>query len=399
MRDKIIFFLKKHPKILNTFWECMSYLLKVISVFLPINEKRIIFSSFGGRSFNDSPKALYDKICECNYFDDWDLIWAFIAPDNFELQRGKKVKIDTISFFKMLLSSKVWISNSGMARGINIHRKGIIEVETWHGTPLKKIGGEENQNSIAPNRMKKNKNKLDSSTIRCAQSKFDQKIFSRIFNANKNSILLCDLPRNDKLLDYSNDEIMLIKKKLSIPSNKKVILYAPTYREYLVDNKKKNYIAPPLNLNKWKKEIGNEYVMIIRAHYVVTKSLNIMSDDFIYDVTNYPNINDLYLISDILISDYSSVFFDYSILCKPMLCFAYDLEEYNEKRGLYLDLKTTLPCSIDKNEDDLIFKIKNMNYDEYANRTMKFHQRFTPFAGNACETIINTIIKNIERKN
>ena len=82
-----------------------------------------------------------------------------------------------------------------------------------------------------------------------------------------------------------------------------------------------------------------------------------------------------------------------------MLCFAYDLEEYNEKRGLYLDLKTTLPCSIDKNEDDLIFKIKNMNYDEYANRTMKFHQRFTPFAGNACETIINTIIKNIERKN
>lgn len=396
MRKRLIIFLKKHPKLLNLFWKVASILLNCFSVFLPINKKRIIFASFGGRKFDDSPRAIYEEMCKQDFFNDWTFVWAFVEPEKYELNRGDKVKIDTLSFFKLLLTSKVWVSNSGMSRGIKIYKKGIVDVETWHGTPLKKIGGEENQNSMLSKSRKKNKGKIDSMTIRCAQSKFDQEIFSRIFNANKNSILLCDLPRNDKLKNYTFDEVDNIKRQLNISKNKKVILYVPTYREYLVNSNKDIYIAPPLNISKWKKELGKEYVLLIRAHYAITKSLNIKNDEFVYDVTNFSSISDLYLISDIMISDYSSAYFDYSILCRPMLCFAYDLEEYKEKRGLYLDLNNTLPCSVDSNEDDLINKIKTMNYDEYSKLTFEFHKKYSPYAGNASKMVVNKIKERIE---
>ena len=393
MRERGIVFLKSHSRILDFLWKSMALILKIWSLFLPVNKKRIVFASFGGRKFDDSPRALYEAICNNAFFNGWELVWAFVDPEKYVLPRGEKVKIDSFLFFKTLLSSKVWISNSGMARGINIHRKKIVEVETWHGTPLKKIGGEEHQNSMAPDRAKKARGKLDTSTIRCAQSEFDREIFSRIFCADKEAILLCDLPRNDKLLNYSNDELNKVKADLGIEFEKKVILYTPTYREYLVDENKKTYIAPPINIDKWRTKLGMEYVLVFRAHYSVSKSLNLVNDGFIIDATDYSNINDLYAIADIMISDYSSTYFDYSILERPMLCFAYDLEEYEEKRGLYLDLNSSLPCPVDRDEDAIIQRILDLDYKAYSAKSHDFHDRFTPNAGNASKVVVNAIIE------
>lgn len=397
MRERVINFLKLHPSLLDLFWKGMGGVLKIWSVFIPINEKRVIFASFGGRKFDDSPKALYDSMCNNDYFKDWEFIWAFVDPEKYVLNRGKKVKIDTKSFFRMLLSSKICISNSGMARGISFHRKGIIEVETWHGTPLKKIGGEEHQNSMAPDRIKKFKGKLDSTTIRCAQSEFDREIFSRIFHADRNAILMCDLPRNDRLLRYTDDEKNMIKENIGIAKQKKVILYTPTYREYLMDENRNNFIAPPINLKKWKKKLGDEYVLVFRAHYSVKKSLNVINDGFTVDATDYPSINDLYAIADIMISDYSSTYFDFSILERPMLCFAYDLKEYEEKRGLYLDIRTVLPCPVDENEDAIIDRVLNLDYFQYSYQARDFHMHFTPNAGCASEKVVDAIINRCEK--
>lgn len=398
MREQIINFLKRNPRILSLFWKTMALALKMWALFLPIDEKRIVFASFGGRRCDDSPKALYDEICSNDFFDDWKLVWAFVEPDKINLPRGSKVRIDTLEFFKILLSSKVWISNSGMARGIDIHRKGIVEVETWHGTPLKKIGGEEHENSMAPDRAKTIKKGLDSSTIRCAQSEYDRNIFARIFHADKDAILLCDLPRNDSLTKYSESEKQIIRTKLRLPLNKKVILYTPTYREYLVDSQNNTYIAPPINLEKWRRELSSEFVLLFRAHYSVRKSLDLKNDGFIIDATDYTNINDLYAISDLMISDYSSTYFDYSILDKPILCFAYDLTEYEEKRGLYLNLAESLPCPIDDNEDMIIRRIQNMDYEQSSAETRRFHLEFAPHSGNASKTIVEEIIKRCKGK-
>ena len=394
MRERVILFLKNHPSIVKLAWDIARLVMMVWGWFVLVREKTMIFCSFGGRSFNDSPKALYDEICKKTEFDGWRLIWAFVNPDSFIIPRGDKVKVDTLAFFKALLYSRVWVSNSGMDRGIETRRKNNIKVETWHGTPLKKICGEENQTGIVKS-AETYKGKIDYDTIRCAQSEYDREIFMRIFHASQEAVLLCDLPRNDELLKYSDKDVNSIRERLGIEDNKIVILYTPTYREYLINDANDTYIAPPINLRKWKDKLGGDYVLLIRAHYAVTAALSLEDDGFVKDVSGYPSINDLYVVADMMISDYSSTFFDYSILNRPMFCFAYDLKEYEEKRGLYLNLNDALPCKVDKDEDSLIDDILNVDMVVAKHKTEIFHKKYAPYAGNACEVIINKILERL----
>lgn len=395
MRKRIILYLKQHPYILSCLWKCVGGILSFVGCFVPVRKKTMLFCSFGGRKFDDSPKSLYDEVCQRPEFDDWDLIWAFVEPENYEIPRGRKIKVDTPAFFKELMSSQVWISNSSMTRGISIKRENVIRVETWHGTPLKKICGEENQGGM----FKKStySGVVDDKTIRCAQSEFDREIFSRIHHTFPDAILLSDLPRNDALLKYSEEHVKSIKTKLGIHPDVKIILYTPTYREYLINDNKDLFIAPPIDLKKWEEKLGDKFVLLIRAHYAVSAALNIHENDFVKDVSGYPTLNDLYVISDMMITDYSSTFFDYSILDRPMFCFAYDREEYEEKRGLYLNLDTELPCEIDYNEDSLIERIMHTDIAEASLKAKRFHHKYAPYAGQASKIVIDKVIERLNQ--
>lgn len=394
MRNKIIFFFKQHGIFLNMFWKLFRIFLQLWSFFVPVKDKTMLFASFGGRKFDDSPRALYETICREKEFNDWELIWVFVNPDDYDIPRGRKVKIDSKEFFHALLYSRVWVSNSGIDRGLHLKRKNLLKVETWHGTPLKKILGDENENSLGGKR--KNNGKVDSTTIRCAQSEYDKKLFERLFNASPDCILLSDLPRNDSLVGYDEELNLKIRGKLGIGIDKTIILYTPTYREYLVDDNNQTYIKPPMDLQKWKRTLGDNYVILIRAHYAVAAALSIVEDEFVKDVSSYPSLNDLYIISDMMISDYSSTFFDYSILDRPMFCFAYDLEEYQRRRGLYLDLEITLPCPVDKDEHSLLDHIRYCNYEKAVEETKSFHKRFAPYAGNASTTVISEMKRRLQ---
>lgn len=395
MRNTIIMFLKQHPILLQIFWAIARVTLNFIGLFIPL-KKQVVFSSFGGRNFDDSPRAIYDKICESPEFNGWEMVWAFTDIDKHDIPRGHKVKIDTVKFFMALLTSKVWVGNSGIDRGIGIRKKGVVRVETWHGTPLKKIGGEENQNAIGgSNGKKKHSKKIDTTTIRCAQSDYDRDIFARIFDADKDAFLMCDLPRNDALTRYTQENVDYIRTQLEIPKNKKVILYVPTYREYALDENRNTFLTPPIDIQKWQQELGDEYVMLVRAHYAVTKALELKDNTFVRDVSKWPILNELYVIADILISDYSSCFFDFSILKRPMLCFAYDQEEYEEKRGLYLKLEDVLPCNVNRNENDLLNEIRKIDIEKYSKAALQFHYQYTPYAGEASQCVVEEVIKRV----
>ena len=393
MRNQILNFLRVHPAILNCFWKVAHIVFAIVSIFIPVREKTMLITSFAGRKYDDSPKALFERIRELPEFRDWEIIWAFVDPSQFDIPGIKKVRIDTWAFFAALMYSKVWISNSGMDRNIGIRRKGIVKVETWHGTPLKKIGSEQNSGTLGNYKPSK---KVDNKTIRCAQSEFDKTIFARVFNASEGSFLMCDLPRNDELLSASAIRIKRIREKLHIPEGKKVLLYMPTYREYLINEDNQTFLAPPMNLDKWKEKIGNHYVLLMRAHYAVSEALKLVENEFVRDVSKYPFINDLYFIADILISDYSSSFFDFSILKRPMLCFAYDLDEYSKKRGLYLDMNKELPCPIDQTEDEVLDHILNIDYEKASEKAAEFNSKYAPYAGHSSQTVINEVIKRLQ---
>lgn len=392
MRLWIINYFKRHPRLLNVFWKVARFIISLISIIVPIKDNRIIFTSFGGRKFDDSPKAIYDYLIKDSYFQGWDIVWAFAEPEKYTIPVGRKIRIDTPIFIISLLTSHVWVSNSGMDRGIEIINNKIIRVETWHGCPLKKIGGEENTGSLLINKP----TKKDYKTIRCSQSQYDRAIFARVFNADLNSILLSDLPRNDILvkgIDGRREKD--IKERIGITEEKRVLLYMPTYREYSIDNDNSVYLKPPIDLKKWRDRLGKKFVLLVRAHYAVSRDMDLVYDGFAYDVSDYPVISDLYFIADAMISDYSSSFFDYSILNRPMFCFAYDYEEYNKKRGLYLELEKNLPCPIDFSEDTLLDNIDYHFYD-WKSEVINFQKKYAPNAGNATKCVINAIKERLE---
>lgn len=396
LRVKIINIIKTKRSIVHLCYSIFRLCLNIVSVFVPVRKKTIIFASFGGRKYDDSPRAIYEGIIKDPFFADWKCVWAFCDPYQFEIPRGEKVRIDTPKFFLKLISSRVWISNSGMDRGIEFNRKGIIKVETWHGSVLKKGCGEENNNPQGKKELELlQKKKKDSTTIRCTQSEIDTEVFSRIFWATKASFVE-GFPRNDRLVSVSDDDVCAMRRKIGIPDGKKAILYAPTYREYLINSEYDTYLAPPINLNKWEEKLGEKYVLLVRAHYAVTSSMNINSNSFVRDFSAYPCLNDLLIACDILISDYSSIFHDFSILGKPMFCFAYDLDDFNYWRGCLIDIRKEMPFDVDENEDTLINHILNMDIQKCMEKTIMFHQKYSPYCGHGTENVIKEVKRRLK---
>ena len=179
-------------------------------------------------------------------------------------------------------------------------------------------------------------------------------------------ILETGYPRNDILYNGNNrDTIDSLKQKLGIPIEKKIILYAPTWRDDEFYSKGKYKFEIKLDLDRMKQELGDEYVILLRLHYLVSENLDLSAyQGFAYNLSSYEDISHLYLISDLLITDYSSVFFDYANLKRPMLFYVYDIENYRDKlRGFYFDFEKNAPGLLVKTSDAVIDSIKAMKFE------------------------------------
>ena len=368
-----------------------SIAINCLRCFIRPNENLIVFSCFGGRKYDDSPKAIFEQMIHDKRFDKYEIVWAFIYPQKYKLPRAKVIQIDTLRYYKTLLQARVWITNSGMTRGLSFWGKHTFLLNTWHGTPIKLMGVDKTNNHN--NRKTERSEYAD---IMLAQGSYEVDIFSRVFGIKKDNFRIIGLPRNDELYNNDNKEYRDdLKKKFNISSDKKVILYAPTFREFKRDKDENCVFLPPINMMKWKQELADNYVLLFRAHYEVVKNMDIVDDGFVINVSNHPHLNDLMLMSDLLISDYSSIFFDYSILGRPMLCFAYDFDEYANKRGLYFDIRKELTCCSITNEDSLLEYIKSLNYIEQSKVTLDFREKYVKVYGNASQQSLDVILQAV----
>ncbi len=186
-------------------------------------------------------------------------------------------------------------------------------------------------------------------------------------------------PRNDFLVNHTEKDVQEIKKRLGLENSaKKIILYAPTWRDNQHSASKGYTYKTEIDFEKLKTELGDEYVILFRAHYLVANSFDFgRYEGFVRDASGVDDINELYLISDMLITDYSSVFFDYAILERPIIFYMYDLEKYRDEiRGFYLRLEE-LPGVIVMTEDGLVELIKlyknRRNSDVHRVFNMKFN--------------------------
>ena len=380
---KIKVFLKNSKLAYFFYNRFFSYILNFIGLFIRTDNKLILFNAFGGAKYDDSPKAIYEYMKSKQSYSNYKLIWTIDNPGILKDKDVLWVKNNSIKFFITALKAKYWITNSSMERGLKFKKNNTIYINTWHGSALKKLGKDTGKTV--------SKFRVSKADIYYIQSNYDREIFKRAFDWADEKMRLVGLPRNDTLCKTTKKEIKEIKERLKMPLNKKIILYAPTFREYSYDSEG-CLLAPPIDLKKWKKELSNDYIVFFRAHYEVNKVLNLKEDDFIYNMTDYPELNDLLKISDIMISDYSSIMIDYAILERPIFSYAYDYEEYAEKRGLYVDLNKELPNGIQKEEDDLLDKIKKCDFKKDKQKTKKFKEKYIEECGHASEYIDEIIL-------
>ena len=201
-------------------------------------------------------------------------------------------------------------------------------------------------------------------------------------------------PRNDRLINATPEEREELRKKLGV-EGKKVILYAPTWRDNQHTSGEGYTYKTEVDFDKLRKELGEEYVILFRAHYLVANSFDFDKyRGFVEDVSSYSDINELYIAADILVTDYSSVFFDYANLKKPVIFYMYDLEQYaNELRGFYFSLDE-LPGPIVKDEDDLVKEIRACDSWQPDAKYEEFCNKFNPKDdGHASERVLKRIIR------
>lgn len=371
--------------------------------------KTICFKAFNGKSYSCSPKAIYEYMLTQEQFKDFKFIWVFKEPEKHRyLEKNPNttlVQDSTRAYLKAMAVSKYWIHNYRVSDHI-YPKENQIYVQCWHGTPLKKLGyditkGDNVLNSIEEIRFKY---KVDAAKFKAilSPSRFASEKFISAWNlkaiGKENCVIEQGYPRNDKLFHADEADRQRVRKALGIEGvNKKIIFYAPTWRDNQHDSTIGYTYKTEVDFDKLKEALGEEYIILFRAHYLVANSFDFEKySGFVYDVSSYDDINDLYIVSDLLITDYSSVFFDYANLRRPMLFYMYDFDSYkNEMRDFYFDIDE-LPGPIVKDEDSLIEAIRGLDRYmlAYGEKYIAFHNKFNYLDdGHASARVVDAVMR------
>ncbi len=387
--------IRKLKRILKNKKAFAKFLYEHTFIKKPLLDNCILFESFFGKNYSDSPKYIYEYLAK-NYSDQYKFVWVIDKKNTQIPYRHKKIRRFGIQYAYYLARSKYFVFNGRQPEWVK-KREGNIFLQTWHGTPLKKLVFDlDDINSASPKYKQQVYRQQKVWDYLIAPNAFSSETFRRCFMF-ENTMLETGYPRNDILHAPNRDEIAAkIKKKLDLPSDKKVILYAPTWRddEYYAIGQYKFELH--MNLNMMREQLGQDYIVLLRTHYFIADSLDVSELlGFAYNMSRYDDISELYLISDILITDYSSVFFDYANLRRPMLFFTYDLEKYRDVlRGFYFDIEKEVPGPLLFTTEEIVEAVRNIDRisRDYSQRYEEFYHRFCEWEdGHAAEKVVKSV--------
>jgi CDP-glycerol glycerophosphotransferase len=367
--------------------------------FLPAKKKLIIFESFLGKQYSDNPRAIYEYLKE--YHPEYEMFWSVDKSHTRIFSESNIPYLNRFSWKWLFLfpRAQYWVTNSRLPLWFK-KPKHTIYVQTWHGTPLKKLAADMREvhmpGTTTVNYKRNFYNESRNWDFLISPNSYSTEIFKRAFLYDK-PILETGYPRNDFLIHNNNpDKIIEIKKAIRIPVNKKVILYAPTWRDDEFFDKGKYKFTLHLDLDLLKKSLGDDYVILLRMHYLIANTIDTQKyKNFVIDFSNHQDIRDLYLVSDILITDYSSVFFDYLCLKRPVIFYTYDIDTYRDKlRGFYFDFEKEAPGPIVKTSIEIVDAIKQLELKttKSSDSIIGFHEKFCSLEdGFSSERVVKSV--------
>jgi CDP-glycerol glycerophosphotransferase len=353
----------------------------------------VVFASFGGRQYSDSPRAIHEELVRRG--SALEQYWVVrdgrcvVPPSVTVLREGSR------EYYEAMATARYVVSNDHFPAWFG-RRPEQVCLQTWHGTPLKRLG-------LDVSDMRK--------TVRRFQRKWDQQVdnWQYVLSPNRFStpilrgayaiegeMLETGYPRVDQLAGPDRDaRTSAVRERLGLPEGKRIVLYAPTYRDQVVDRKGRFRLDMRLDVDRLREAIGDDTIILFRKHHYIVDAVPTTPDGFVRDVSDFPDGTELMLAADVLVTDYSSLAVDFANTGRPMLFFTYDLDTYGEEiRGFYLDFVNTMPGPLLNTSEELGAALTDINavQAEYAERYAEFRRRFCELDdGHATARVVDRI--------
>ena len=349
----------------------------------PLRDNLVMFEAKWGAKYNDNPRAFYEYLDA--HHPEYQCVWSFKDPRMPILGNGHKVRRGSDEYYHYLATAKYLINDVNFEDAF-VKRDGQIMVETMHGTPFKSFGLDVEDEYPTKSLVWKFTRKTMNWDYLVSQGAFVNKKAYPMLRFYK-TILKTGYPRTDKIITGEGIDREALKRELNIPADRKVILYVPTFRI-------KGRFSFNFDFDELMRSLGDEYVFAVRVHYMAPRyKLPAMRN--LIDLTAYSNIEDLYQIADILVTDYSSAMFDFALTGKPMIFYVYDLKEYEENlRGVYMDLRKEAPGPLVYTQEELVGALKNMGTvsEEYSGKVDAFLKKYlTHERADSSESMYNEV--------
>ncbi len=361
-------------------------LYKHVFVRLPLRNIAI-FESYWGKSYACNPKAISEYMSQ---HTDIETIW-FGNKQKLDVGGNKYAQINSLKYFYYLAVARYTVNNANFPNFM-VRRKGVTHLQTKHGTPIKSMGFDE----------LKAKNKtsgwFDGLAKRCerwdyviSSNHYSSEVWRKGFPFDYKTLEL-GYPRNDVLVKnrLNTEYINSLYKKLGLKKSEgqQVLLYMPTFRSL-----KESELQ--LDVERLSRDLGDSYLLLVRGHYLAKS--NVANSERIIDVSDYEDVNDLYLMADLLLSDYSSCIFDYACLKRPIVLYVPDEEEYASSRGMYMTVSEYDPGVVCRDYESLVVGLKDKQFllDESQVKLDSFYERFASLnTGESSREVVEAILND-----
>jgi CDP-glycerol glycerophosphotransferase len=341
----------------------------------------VLFECDRGAHFGDAPRYLYERLITRNH--GLKIIWSSSTTLRLTDPATTKIKRHSPRYYWELARARYWINNQNFPPQLAKPKRTKF-LQTWHGTPLKRMQHDvENMLSRDPGYQERAARLTSYWDALVSASAYATACFRSAFRYD-GPIYELGYPRNDPFRWPDADRrAAATRQRLGLGDDpRKIMLYAPTFRD---DNRRgvnwRHELA--LDIERLAEEFADEWVLVVRFHQLVRQNLS-LSDrvrDFVVDGSTYDDVQELMLVSDVLITDYSSLFFDYAQLGRPMLFFTYDLENYRDVlRGFYLDFEAEAPGPLLPDNDALVAALRDIDEvaEQYRDQIKIFAQTYGP---------------------
>ncbi|SNT57821.1 CDP-glycerol glycerophosphotransferase [Asanoa hainanensis] len=358
----------------------------------PRDPQLALFAAYWYRGYACNPAAIYEKAKELE--PGVRGVWVVRRDKVGTLPPGVPyVVAGTRAYFQALARATYLVNNVNWPNYV-VKREGSTHVMTHHGTPLKVMGLDQRdypggvQDADFAGQMRR----ADRWDYSITANAFTTQMWERAYPCRYRT-LETGYPRNDRLALATPDEVARVRASLGIAPSQRVVLYAATHREHLPG------YHPPFDPERVRAAAGTDAVLLMRSHYFHDRrgaSADPVDLPGVRDVSGHPSVEDLYLAADVLVTDYSSVMFDYAVLDRPIVIYAPDWEAYRMIRGVYFDVVAEPPGAVAQTLDDLYEVLSSGAFENDAatKARAEFRRRFATLDdGHAAQRVVDTVFR------